>query len=447
MVAFVVPLLDNPIVVVDVGCRWGFADAWLGLGDRGSIIGFDPDVEECRRLEERYADRAGVHVIPQGLGSRPGPATLHITKDPAGSSLYRPHPDTYGLHPDLDGAQPERTIAVELVTLDAWWAVNGPASADVIKLDTQGSELDILRGASDVLESVRAVEVEVEFNPLYEEQPLFGDVDAFLRRHGFMLWKLRNLVHYSQWGVAERAPRLGQNWFDSRPAPFDECGGQLYWCDAFFVAQDLARPSDSRSWQELLRDAVIAHALQFDDLATRLVLQARANAPTDACGALDAALVWLRDQTAGLAEHAAAPGAPSAPPTVTLDLRDPIVGQGWDPPAAEPAAAGRAARPGAAAWVDFPVRVPAGTAVTIHLTAPMALARWGDVSVEVNGLPVTLEPSADDPGDRARGRVPSFYASVATFTRVMVRSPISAPDGEPAPEFRIAAIDLAAPGN
>src|SRR4051812_3637413 len=43
-------LLNEPIVVIDVGCRWGFADVWADLGDRAVAIGFDPDVEECERL-------------------------------------------------------------------------------------------------------------------------------------------------------------------------------------------------------------------------------------------------------------------------------------------------------------------------------------------------------------------------------------------------------------
>jgi Methyltransferase FkbM domain len=69
---------------------------------------------------------------------------------------------------------------------------------DFIKLDTQGSELEILQGGVRALAGVRCVEVEVEFNPIYRGQPLFYEVDAFMRGQGFVLWKLTNLVHYAR---------------------------------------------------------------------------------------------------------------------------------------------------------------------------------------------------------------------------------------------------------
>jgi Methyltransferase FkbM domain len=57
---------------------------------------------------------------------------------------------------------------------------NNINNVDAIKLDTQGSELDILRGATHVLPTVSLIDIEVEFNELYDGQPLFCDVDRFL---------------------------------------------------------------------------------------------------------------------------------------------------------------------------------------------------------------------------------------------------------------------------
>jgi hypothetical protein len=62
---------------------------------------------------------------------------------------------------------------------------------DFVKVDTQGSELPILKGAGDYLtESNIGIEVEVEFLPLYQGQPLFADVDIFLRAQGYELFDL-----------------------------------------------------------------------------------------------------------------------------------------------------------------------------------------------------------------------------------------------------------------
>src|ERR1700740_820321 len=64
-------------------------------------------------------------------------------------------------------------------------------SSTFLDLDTQGSELEILQGAKRFLStSIVALKCEVEFSPLYEKQPLFGDVDRFLRECGFVLFDL-----------------------------------------------------------------------------------------------------------------------------------------------------------------------------------------------------------------------------------------------------------------
>lgn len=52
----------------------------------------------------------------------------------------------------------------------------------------------MLKGAKKSLDQVRALEVKVEFSPLYEGQPLFADIDMFLRERGFVLSKFTNLV-------------------------------------------------------------------------------------------------------------------------------------------------------------------------------------------------------------------------------------------------------------
>jgi hypothetical protein len=66
-------------------------------------------------------------------------------------------------------------------------------SPDFLKLDTQGSELAILRGAKDALRRIGLVEVEVEFVEFYENQPLFGDVVQFMTNEGFELLYLNRV--------------------------------------------------------------------------------------------------------------------------------------------------------------------------------------------------------------------------------------------------------------
>ncbi|MEA2685156.1 MAG: hypothetical protein QOE93_351, partial [Actinomycetota bacterium] len=150
-------LLDDPLVVVDVGCKWGFADVWTGLGDRCTIIGFDPDVGECEELRIRYRGQPNVLVEPVGLGLERRLATLYMTKNPGGWSLYPPSEDAVTRHPGLESGDLVGTTVVGVMSLDEWSAENGRDHVDIIKIDTQGSELDILQGADHILDSVRAL--------------------------------------------------------------------------------------------------------------------------------------------------------------------------------------------------------------------------------------------------------------------------------------------------
>lgn len=278
--------LDLSLTVVDVGCRFGFAEAWSRFGEHGRVIGFDADPVECERLRAYYGDRVGVY--PVALGATSGTGTVYMTAEPACSSLYRPDEAMIELHPQLREIAVVDTQTVELVTFDEWAAgADEPCErVDVFKVDTQGSELGVLQGAERALGSVRVIEVEVEFNPIYEGQPLFSDVDRFLRERGFVLWRLSHLMHYSQHrGLAAASDLVA---FESEPAWLRAHGGQIFWGDAYYVAEDLAYGNATGGdWATCVRDAAVTSALGFDDLAMRALDRARASAPRDVAEVID----------------------------------------------------------------------------------------------------------------------------------------------------------------
>ncbi|MFC2140538.1 FkbM family methyltransferase, partial [Candidatus Auribacterota bacterium] len=82
-------------------------------------------------------------------------------------------------------------LDMDVDCLDNQLANSQIEDVDFIKLDAQGSELAILEGSTKTLNNVWGVEVEVEFTKLYKDQPLFADVDNFLRQFGFQLFDLR----------------------------------------------------------------------------------------------------------------------------------------------------------------------------------------------------------------------------------------------------------------
>jgi hypothetical protein len=85
---------------------------------------------------------------------------------------------------------------VECTTLDRYFEVQRLQANVFLKLDVQGGELLVLRGAAETLRLTEAVYLEVSFQELYEGQPLIEEVIGFLRSCGFAFVGVEN-VSYS----------------------------------------------------------------------------------------------------------------------------------------------------------------------------------------------------------------------------------------------------------
>jgi len=262
--AYLGSLLVNDLVVVDVGARWGASERWRPFGPRVRVIGFDPDEKECARLT---AEEPDVTYVPLALGRKAGRATLYRTVEPACSSLYPPVDGLADGRPALKVIRPDGEEIVTITTLDDWLSGSPFDEVHVLKLDTQGSELGVLEGAERELANVRVLEIEVELNPIYEGQPLFGDVDRFLRTRGFVLWRLGHLAHYALSNVpVDTATIRDRHFFDSQLVEIAGWGGQVFWGHAYYVAADMVERGPV-SVAAGARDACAAAAFGFVDLA------------------------------------------------------------------------------------------------------------------------------------------------------------------------------------
>ena len=281
--------LDRPLGIADVGCRWGFAEAWGRLGAAARIVGFDPDAEECARLRGRYVDQPNVEVVDRALASRVGRRTVHVTREPACSSFFPPDPVVLAQIPDLSIMTPIGNSQSDTTTLDRWLQDTNWGPIDFIKADVQGAELEVLLGAVNALPNVVLMELEVEFNQLYEGQALFADVDVFARQQGFRLWRLSNLAHYTRIGSPPHPPITDVHFCDSRPVEWRSPGGQLFWAHALFVAVDVVDRT-AEDWQRPLRAGCVAATLDLPDVALHAWVGASHAAPPELTGEIKAAI-------------------------------------------------------------------------------------------------------------------------------------------------------------
>lgn len=207
------------------------------------FVGFEPEQKEFERLSA--AASANETFFNRALYSKPGEITLYHTRDPATTSIYPPNSRLIGqLVPDdimLDVVARER---IEATTLDRALQEADVDVLDFLKLDTQGSELDILRGAENTIESgLFGIETEVEFAPIYLGQPLFADVSNYLREKGFKFIDFPEVVSCSDFRFSRRGAAgygstraLTAAWAGKLRAPFGPWRGakQLLYADAIF---------------------------------------------------------------------------------------------------------------------------------------------------------------------------------------------------------------------
>jgi FkbM family methyltransferase len=182
------------IKLVDVGGRGSAFPGLVPLAAFSEYYVSEPDREEAHRLEQQLPLRArwrAVTVMSEAIASRRGEANLYVTEEPGMSSLLEP--DVHVTQRLCLGGKFRvvSVIKVPTIPLDEAASHYGFGDACFLKLDTQGTELDILQSGSRLVqESVLGVYVECSFQPFYKGQALFSDVDAYLRQNGFVLFSL-----------------------------------------------------------------------------------------------------------------------------------------------------------------------------------------------------------------------------------------------------------------
>ena len=184
-------LSDADLKFVDVGGRGDAFPPLLPFAHLARYYVFEPEATEAARLEEAFAQEQtwrSVVVMAEAVGRSRGLASLYVTENPGMSSLLEPDPAVARRICAWRKFEVRSVLQVPVVPLDEAAERHGFLDASFLKLDTQGSELDILQGGTRVLESIVGIYTEAAFQPFYKGQPLFGDLDCFLRSQGFTLF-------------------------------------------------------------------------------------------------------------------------------------------------------------------------------------------------------------------------------------------------------------------
>lgn len=235
---------------------------WGIFAPRLAIYGFDADADACNEanadLEVRPVNWQEKH-IPLALSSSVGESTLYVTKHPMCSSLYPPNEAYLNRFAGLSElVSLDFTVELETTTLDEFCQGEGIEEIDFLQVDVQGADLQVLEGASKILDrSILGIQIEVEFSHLYVNQPLFSDVDTYLRKQEFTLFDVTKSYRIR----------------NSSPIVSNRRSGQLLWGEAIYF-RDLMREDLSilfKTPEQILKLACIADILNFPDYTLELL--------------------------------------------------------------------------------------------------------------------------------------------------------------------------------
>ncbi|MEI7379280.1 MULTISPECIES: FkbM family methyltransferase [Pectobacterium] len=157
----------------------------LLLSGKVDLIGFEPQRDALNELNTKK----GIHerYLPYAVGTGEE-VTLYLCRASGMTSTLRPnftilnHFQGYPVWAEI--LHEERLRTVRLDDIDEIKGI------DWLKIDIQGGELNVFLNAEEKLKDTLVIQTEVNFIQLYENQPLFAEIDQWMRAHGFMLHTL-----------------------------------------------------------------------------------------------------------------------------------------------------------------------------------------------------------------------------------------------------------------
>jgi FkbM family methyltransferase len=202
-------LLKNlqPELIIDVGANVGqFALISRYACPKAEIISFEPLPEAAKtcRLVMNGDTLFTLHEF--ALGEKRELLPLHVTKANDSSSLL----PVGKKHAKLYGSEVVKLTTIKCAPLRDFLKQNSLIPKTLLKIDTQGFELQVLQGAEAELANIAWVYVELSFVELYEGQPLATEVMAWLFARNYHLHGVYNLAYNTQ-GETIQADMLFQN--------------------------------------------------------------------------------------------------------------------------------------------------------------------------------------------------------------------------------------------
>jgi FkbM family methyltransferase len=210
-----VSLIKPGDVFVDVGANVGYFSvlgAWRAYPG-GQVWSFEPNPKVFPILSDNltingYAEMA--HRWPAALSDREGKGTLRVFPGYVATSTVRDVPDDYVRFTERETGRSSHLVDIELTSLDT--AMRDVPEIDVMKIDVEGHELSVMRGAQEIIARSPRLKIVMEFNPSMLGPGNARDLIELVRALGFEVFSIEHDASLTRMGDDEAL--LGADFLD-----------------------------------------------------------------------------------------------------------------------------------------------------------------------------------------------------------------------------------------
>ena len=278
---------DQPFCLVDVGASGGIDGYWEVFGPDLRAFGFDGLIKEVERLNAA-AMNGNRRYYPYLVGDKSYQAPRGVPDTqpfPRTSAARTSELEQYRTGPAYFDQTGSGQATTEMIELDQFFLRDHPTDVDFIKIDTDGSDYQVLRGARRLLSEKRVlgVGIECQFHGLvHEEANTFRNIDRLVTGMGFSLFDIE-VYRYSR-------AKLPKPFVYRIPAQTHS--GQVLWGDALYL-RDAGSKNYERDWSievpahKIIKLICVFEIFGLDDCAAEALLKYRnalsSSIDVDAC--------------------------------------------------------------------------------------------------------------------------------------------------------------------
>lgn len=175
---------ENPIIDIG-GARGHTAYLFHQNQPQAKVIIFEPILSNMDEIKRVFSGNAKVQIIQKALGNEIGEKIIHKSSRITSSSLL---PFESSIESDYMKEALKESASEKIIISRLDEELKAYPKIGIIKIDVQGYEVEVLKGAKETLAKTSLVVVEVSNHHVYQNAPMYYDVDLILRENGFVLF-------------------------------------------------------------------------------------------------------------------------------------------------------------------------------------------------------------------------------------------------------------------